>query len=77
MVDYLISFFWLFIFFSGDILVMILARKNGIKHWRNVIGPTQTSKARDEVHDRYKKNIILCFCIQTFFFVSIVASMKP
>lgn len=36
---------------SGDILVMILARKNAIKHWRSVIGPTQTSKARDEVPD--------------------------
>ncbi|XP_066918470.1 nucleoside diphosphate kinase homolog 5-like [Clytia hemisphaerica] len=36
---------------SGDILAMILARKNGIKHWRSVIGPTQTSKARDEAPD--------------------------
>lgn len=32
---------------------MILARKNAIQHWRNVIGPTQTAKARDEAPDRY------------------------
>ena len=42
--------------FSGDILVMVLARKNGIKHWRNVIGPTQTSEARDEAPYRYNNS---------------------
>jgi len=33
-------------------MAMILARKNAITHWRNVIGPTQTAKARDEAPNR-------------------------
>lgn len=37
---------------SGEVLAMVLARKNAIAHWRNVIGPTQTAKARDERPDR-------------------------
>jgi len=33
---------------SGEVLAMVLARKDAISHWREVIGPTQTAKARDE-----------------------------
>jgi len=32
---------------SGEILAMILARKDAITHWRQVIGPTQTARARE------------------------------
>jgi len=33
---------------SGPILAMILARDNAVTYWRQIIGPTQTSRARDE-----------------------------
>ena len=33
---------------SGEVLAMILARKDAITHWRECIGPTQTARARDE-----------------------------
>jgi len=33
---------------SGEILALVLTRKDAIDYWRNVIGPTHTSKARDE-----------------------------
>ena len=31
---------------SGPIMPMILAREDAISHWRNVIGPTKTTKAK-------------------------------
>ncbi|XP_031557546.1 nucleoside diphosphate kinase homolog 5-like [Actinia tenebrosa] len=33
---------------SGPILVLILARENAISFWRQLIGPTNTQKARDQ-----------------------------
>jgi len=33
---------------SGPILALILAREDAVTYWRQIIGPTQTSKARDE-----------------------------
>lgn len=36
---------------SGEILAMVLARKDAVSHWRFVIGPTQTAQARDEAPD--------------------------
>ena len=33
---------------SGEVLALILARKDAITHWRETIGPTQTARARDE-----------------------------
>ncbi|XP_065051511.1 nucleoside diphosphate kinase homolog 5-like [Rhopilema esculentum] len=36
---------------SGPILAMILARDNAVTYWRQIIGPTQTSRARDEAPD--------------------------
>ncbi|CAM1312961.1 NME5 (predicted) [Pycnogonum litorale] len=32
---------------SGYIVALILARENAIKHWRDVIGPTKTSLAKE------------------------------
>ena len=53
--------------FSGEILALVLARKDAIAHWRRVIGPTQTAKARDETPDRY-----LMFYTEDTFFSSFV-----
>lgn len=36
---------------SGPIMALILARENAITYWRQIIGPTQTSTARDEAPD--------------------------
>ena len=52
--------------FSREILALVLARKNAIAHWRTVIGPTQTAKARDEAPDRY-----LMFCVENTFDLSL------
>lgn len=36
LIDYMIS---------GDVIALCLARKNGINHWRSVLGPTKVSQA--------------------------------
>ncbi|CAG0899016.1 unnamed protein product [Darwinula stevensoni] len=36
---------------SGPIVVMALARKNAVKHWRTLLGPTNTAVAKEERPD--------------------------
>eukprot|EP00794_Sanderia_malayensis_P012866 gene12866-14191_t len=36
---------------SGPITAMVLARDDAISYWRQIIGPTQTARARDEAPD--------------------------
>ena len=33
---------------SGEIMAMVLARNDAVSYWRSIIGPTKTSKAREE-----------------------------
>lgn len=43
---------------SGPILVLILARESAISFWRQLIGPTNTQKARDQAPERYLMGLI-------------------
>lgn len=38
---------------SGPIIVLLLGRENAISHWRELVGPTSVSKARETHPDRY------------------------
>ena len=37
---------------SGPVMALTLARPNAISYWRQLIGPTNTQKARDQAPDR-------------------------
>lgn len=38
---------------SGPVLALVLARQSAISYWRQLIGPTNTQKARDQAPERY------------------------
>ena len=51
---------------------MVLARKNAIGHWRDVIGPTQTAKARDEAPGWYSLFYTVCVCVLVLMLVLVL-----
>ena len=44
---------------SGPIVAMILAKEKSISYWRELIGPTNTIKARQTHPDRYSELFLL------------------
>jgi len=38
---------------NGPILAIVLAKQSAIAYWRQLIGPTNTQKARDQAPERY------------------------
>lgn len=38
---------------SGPIVALVLARENAVPFWKQLIGPTNTQKARDQAPERY------------------------
>jgi len=41
---------------SGPVVAMILARENAISYWRQLLGPTNTLKARDQAPESLRAN---------------------
>lgn len=37
---------------SGPIVALVLARENAVSFWKQLIGPTNTQKARDQAPER-------------------------
>lgn len=50
---------------SGPVLALVLARQSAISYWRQLIGPTNTQKARDQAPERYC-NIMTCSVVAFF-----------
>ena len=64
---------------SGPIIAMTLARHNAIAHWRSILGPVNSTKAR-ETHPGWSVSEIafdsvLCFVVYSFNFFHIIYIM--
>jgi hypothetical protein len=53
----LLSYDCFFSNYSGPIVAAVLARENAIQAWRNLLGPTDSNKARATAPTRYELNL--------------------